>query len=131
VGVPMFMRGLTPAIECEVNGERLPFTLDTGASSSDFSVRYYERFVKGATNWRRRTVESGGAGGTVTQDVFTQPAVKMRVGDVSVVLRDVAIAPTRRNAGLDVLFGNLGQDFVAGFQSVTLDFVNMTFSVAT
>ena len=33
------------------------------------------------------------------------------------------------NAGLDALFGNLGQDFVDSFKSFTLDFVNMTFSV--
>jgi predicted aspartyl protease len=131
VSVPMFLRGLTPAIECEVDGQRLPFTFDTGASSSDFSVRYYERFAQGATNWSRRTVESGGAGGTVTQDVIIQPAVNMKIGDVSVVLRNVQIVPTRMNTGLDVLFGNLGQDFVDGFKSVTLDFVNMTFGVET
>jgi predicted aspartyl protease len=129
MNVPMFMRGLTPAIECEVAGERLPFTLDTGASSSDFSVRYYERFGKSATDWIRRSIQSGGAGGTVSQDVLIQPAVEMRIGDVRVVLRDVSIAPARRHAGLDVLFGNLGQDFVVGFKNFTLDFVKMTFSV--
>jgi len=127
--VPMFMRGLTPVIECEVEGQRLPFTLDTGASSSDFSVRYYERFAQAATHWSRRTAESGGAGGTVTRDVFSQPAVNMKIGDASVVLRNVQVVPTRINAGLDVLFGNLGQDFVDSFKSFTLDFVNMTFSV--
>ena len=30
---------------------------------------------------------------------------------------------------LDELYGNLGQDLVAGFQSFTLDFTNMRFSV--
>jgi predicted aspartyl protease len=130
VTVPMFMRGLMPAIECEVEDQRLPFTVDTGASSSDFSIRYYERFAAGATHWNRQTVESGGAGGTVTRDVFIQPAVKMKIGDASVVLRNVQIVPTRVNAGLDVLFGNLGQDFVGSFESFTLDFVNMTFSLA-
>jgi predicted aspartyl protease len=127
--VPLFMRGLTPSIECDVDGQRLPFTLDTGASSSDFSVRYYERFAQSAASWTRRTIESGGAGGTVTHDVFTQPAVNLKVGAASVVLRDVNIVPTRTNAGLDLLFGNLGQDFVGGFKSFTLDFVKMTFSV--
>ena len=129
VSVPLFMRGLTPAIECEVEGQHLAFTLDTGASSSDFSVRYYERFAQSAANWSRRTIESGGAGGTITQEVFIQPAVNMKVGDASVVLRNVNVVPTRTNAGLDLLFGNLGQDFVDGFKSFTLDFVKMTFSV--
>ena len=33
-GVRMYMRGLTPAIECEVGGRPLLFTFDTGASST-------------------------------------------------------------------------------------------------
>ncbi len=32
------------------------------------------------------------------------------------------------NAGIDVLFGNLGQDFVDGFESFSLNFSTMTFS---
>jgi len=41
----------------------------------------------------------------------------------------VAITPSRVNAGLDILFGNLGQDFVDRFESVSLDFSTMTFSL--
>jgi hypothetical protein len=32
-------------------------------------------------------------------------------------------------AGIDEFYGNLGQDFVAGFESFTLDFSQMTFSL--
>ncbi len=39
------------------------------------------------------------------------------------------IFPTRMGAGIDELYGNLGQDVVAGFESFTLDFNNMTFSL--
>jgi hypothetical protein len=51
-GVRMYMRGLTPAIECEVEGRPLLFTLDTGASSTDLSVRYYELFRAQAGSWK-------------------------------------------------------------------------------
>jgi hypothetical protein len=61
--------------------------------------------------------------------MYIQPDVVMRVGDKTVTLRDETIFPARMNAGIDVLFGNLGQDFVANFESFTLDFVNMTFSL--
>jgi hypothetical protein len=84
-----------------------------------------------ATNWSRRTIESGGAGGTITREVFVQPAVNMKIGDTTVVVRNVEVVSTRTNTGLDLLFGNLGQDFVEGFASVTLDFVDMTFRVET
>ena len=126
-GAQMFMRGQTPAVECEVAGERLLFTFDTGASSSTFSVRYYERFRQRAKSWRTRTVESGGAGGTVKREMFVQPHVDMKVGGAGVALKDVTIFPTLMDAGIDVLFGNLGLDFVEGFDSFTLDFSTMTF----
>ena len=42
-------------------------------------------------------------------------------------LKDVTIFSTAMNAGIDVLFGNLGQDFVDGFDSFTLDFSTMMF----
>ena len=47
----------------------------------------------------------------------------------TVTLQDVSISPMRVNTTFDVLFGNIGQDFIRGFESVTLDFDAMTFSV--
>ena len=44
-------------------------------------------------------------------------------------LKDVPIFSTRMNSGIDVLYGNVGQDLVAGFERFTLDFVNMRFSL--
>jgi predicted aspartyl protease len=127
-GERMYMRGLTPAIECEVEGRPLLFTLDTGASSTDLSVRYYELFRAQAGSWKRQIGESGGAGGSIQQDTYIQPRVAMKVGPSTVTLNDVSILPVRVNAGIDVLFGNLGQDFIGGFESVSLNFSTMTFS---
>jgi hypothetical protein len=33
------------------------------------------------------------------------------------------------NAGIDILFGNLGLDFVDGFESFSLNFSTMTFGL--
>jgi predicted aspartyl protease len=127
-GARMYMRGLTPAIECEVDGRPLLFTFDTGASGADLSVRYYELFRTQAGSWKRQTVESAGAGGSIQQDTYVQPRVVMKVGTSTVTLNDVAVLPVRMNAAIDVLFGNLGQDFIDSFESVTLNFSTMTFS---
>jgi predicted aspartyl protease len=127
-GVQMYMRGLTPAIECEVEGRPLLFTLDTGASSTDLSVRYYELFRGKDSSWKRQIGESVGAGGSIQQDIYIQPRVVMTVGTSTVTLSDVSILPVRMNAGIDVLFGNLGQDFVDAFESFSLNFSTMTFS---
>jgi predicted aspartyl protease len=128
-GVRMYMRGLTPAIECEVEGRPLLFTFDTGASSTDLSVRYYELFHQQAASWTKHTFESGGAGGSIQQDAYIQARVVMKVGTSAVTLKDVSILPVRKNAGIDLLFGNLGQDFVDSFDSFSLNFSAMTFSV--
>jgi hypothetical protein len=125
----MFMRGLTPAIECEVEGRPLLFTLDTGASSTDLSVRYYELFRDRSESWETRVVERAGAGGSVKGDVYVQPRLVMTLGASTVTLKDVSIVPVRTKVGLDILFGNLGQDVVDGFESFSLDFSAMTFSL--
>ena len=39
------------------------------------------------------------------------------------------IFTTTMGSDIDELYGNLGQDVVARFQSFTLDFSNMTFSL--
>jgi hypothetical protein len=52
----------------------------------------------------------------------------MKVGTSTVTLNDVSILPVRMNAGIDVLFGNLGLDFVDSFESFSLNFSTMTFS---
>ena len=127
-GVRMYMRGLTPAIECEVEGRPLLFTFDTGASSTDLSVRYYELFHGQADSWKTQMIESAGAGGSSKHDVYVQPRLVMKVGTSTVTLQDVSIAPTRTNAALDILFGNLGQDFVDSFARVSLNFSTRTFS---
>jgi len=127
-GGRMYMRGLTPAIECEVEGRPLLFTLDTGASSTDLSVRYYELFRAQAGSWKTQIAESAGAGGSIQRDTYIQPRVVMKVGTSTVTLNDLSILPVRMNAGIDVLFGNLGHDFLDGFESFSLNFSTMTFS---
>jgi predicted aspartyl protease len=128
-GVRMYMRGLTPAIECEVEGQPLLFTFDTGASNTALSVRYYEQFRAHAGSWQKQTGETWSAGGSIRHDVYIQPRVVMKVGAATVTLTDMSIQPVRMNAAIDVLFGNLGQDFVEGFESFSLDFRAMAFGL--
>ena len=129
-GTRIYMRGLAPAIECEVAGRPLLFTFDTGASSTDLSVRYYELFKHESGAWKQEAAETGGAGGTLTQTIYRQPTVVMKVGPATVTLNDVSILSARRKAAIDILFGNLGQDFVEGFESFSMDLSSMIFSVA-
>ena len=61
--------------------------------------------------------------------IYMQPKLVLTIGDKTATLKNVSIFPGRMNSGIDELYGNLGQDFVAGFQSFTVDFTKMRFSL--
>ena len=127
-GLPMSMRGLIPVIHGDIDGQSIPFTLDTGASSTELSTRYYESFRRQAAAWKTRTVERAGVGGSIHQLVYVQPRLSMNVGTSTVTLKDVSIVPVRTNGSIDILFGNLGQDFFDSFESFSLNLSTMRFT---
>jgi hypothetical protein len=92
-------------------------------------VRYYELFREPPGRWEKHVEDSSGAGGSIRRDVYVQPRVVMKAGAATITLKDVSILPVRANAGIDVLFGNLGQDFIDSFESVSLDFQKMVFAL--
>ncbi len=69
------------------------------------------------------------SGGILKRHIYTQPVLRLEVGDKTAILKDVAITPQKTNAGLDELYGNIGQDLFRYFESFTLDFTTMTFKV--
>jgi predicted aspartyl protease len=127
IGARMYMDGLTPIIECAVEGQNLPFGFDTGASDTDFLVRYYQRFHNESKNWKKVKNETSGAGGVVKRRVYIQPQVKLGIGDRTVTLEKVSVYTSASGSNNTELYGNLGQDVVANFESFTLDFSTMTF----
>jgi hypothetical protein len=128
-GARMYMKLLTPVIECGVEGNQLPFSFDTGASGTNLSVRYYKRFRAGAGSWKRGEIESAGAGGVVGRKIYLQPKLDLAVGNETATLERVPIFAKKMDSAIDELYGNLGQDVVARFDSFTLDFSRMTFSL--
>src|SRR5215472_3981539 len=90
-GTRMYMKLLTPVIECAVEGSNLPFTFDTGASGTTLSVRYYRRFCAEAASWKKGKLQSGGAGGIVRRKIYVQPRLELAVGDHTAALQRVPI----------------------------------------
>jgi Aspartyl protease len=128
-GARMYMKLLTPVIECAVEGNQLPFSFDTGASTSNLSVRYYERFRAQSGTWKKGASKSSGAGGVVRRKIYLQPKLELVVGNERTILEQVPIFTERMGSDIDELYGNLGQDVVARSKSFTLDFSTMTFSL--
>ena len=128
-GARMYMNHLTPIVECKVEGRDLPFSFDTGASSTDLLVRYYQQFHSASKGWKRSKTMSAGAGGVVKRKIYIQPQVKLGIGDKTATLEKVPIYTSGTGTDIADLYGNLGQDLVANFESFTLDFSTMTFSL--
>ena len=125
----MYMKLLMPVIEGRVEGTNLTFSFDTGASGTNLSVRYYDRFRSQSAKWQKGETKNSGAGGIVTQTTYFQPRLDLLIGNRTVTLDRVAIFPSKVGAEVDDLYGNLGQDVVEKFDSFTLDFSAMTFSL--
>jgi hypothetical protein len=128
-GTRMYLKLLAPVIECGVGGENLPFSFDTGATGSTLSMRYFARFQGQRAEWKKAENKAFGAGGVVERKIYLQPSLRLVVGDETATLERVPIFTTAMGTDLDELYGNLGQDLVAGSDSFTLDFSKMTFSL--
>ena len=114
-GARMYMQMLRSIVMCGVEGKDLPFRFDTGAVGTQLQVRYYELFHGEIGSWKEGEEINSGVGGAVRRKIFIQPKLDLMVGDKTATLKDVTILPVKLNSDLDEFYGNLGQDFVAGF----------------
>jgi predicted aspartyl protease len=126
-GSPLELRLLNPVAEATVEGEPLPFTLDTGASGTNLSVRFYHRFKAEQPTWKRVQTMSSNAGGETTSQNYLVPSLTLGVGGRTVTLHNLPVAPALQHADIDALFGNMGEDLFQSVQSFTLDFPHMRF----
>jgi hypothetical protein len=126
-GSPLELRLLNPVTEATVEGELLPFTLDTGAAGTDLSVRFFDRFQAEEPKWKKVQTRNFGAGGEKTSQSYLVPSVALGVGGRTVTLHKLSVAPAAQHADIDTLFGNVGEDLFQSVQSFTFDFPNMRF----
>ncbi len=126
-GSPLELRFFNPVIEAMVEGELLPFTLDTGASGTNLSVRFFDRFQAEEPTWKKAQTKNFNAGGETTSQSYLVPSVALEVGGRTVTLHNLAVAPAAQHADIDTLFGNVGEDLFQSVQSFTFDFPNMRF----
>jgi hypothetical protein len=126
-GSPLRLRLLNPVVEGDFLNQHLPFTLDTGASGTTLSVRFYDRFKAEEPTWKKAGLKSFNAGGSTTTKSFLVPSLTLGVGGRNLTLHNLPVIPAVQNADIDALFGNLGEDLFQSVESFTFDFRNMRF----
>ena len=126
-GSPLELHMLNPVTEAAVEGELIPFTLDTGASGTNLSVRFFDRFQVEKSTWKKVQTKNFGAGGETASQSYLVHSIALEVGGRTVTLQNLAVTPAAQHADIDTLFGNIGEDLFQSVQSFTFDFTNMRF----
>ncbi|MCD7970584.1 MAG: retropepsin-like domain-containing protein, partial [Alistipes sp.] len=111
------LEGLMPLAEIHAHGQRLAFTLDTGANNSEYSYGHYNRNRErlDGTASRQRGLRGGG-GGVINHKSLMLPdetlsagGRDMRVPAMNVMLDDFEFSRGKDgNLGLDALMANGG-----------------------
>lgn len=120
--------GLTPLVAVTYRGRRLHFVLDTGADRTSLFLAYFQAYREQVmARGKAATERIGGAGGTRDVPGFTLPAWTAEIGRRSVSLISVRVNRDRTVQNSGWVYGNVGQDVIRQFGSMTLDFRTMQF----
>ena len=123
----LYMERLTLLLEVALGGQHELLTLDTGASGTFLSARYYERHVSEFATAQQTDVEVAGAGGSLVIPAIMLTNVTMIVGGTCASFATLPLFT--QTTGLDdELSGNIGQGTIRHFLNYTLDFRSMTFT---
>jgi predicted aspartyl protease len=121
----MFFEGLTPVVRLRSNKSTLLFTFDTGARSSELSLKYFdEHKLQVKRKGEMQKNQRGGAGGNVEVNEYMLFNFPMTIGAHQLSLEKIPVTLEKYwfNAYFD---GNLGQDVFMKFNSLIINFENM------
>jgi hypothetical protein len=121
----MFLNGLHPVVQLISDSDTLLLTFDTGAKSSDLSVKYFESHRnKVEQQGKLQKAQRGGAGGIVEVDEYVLANFPYQIGSKSNTLPQIAVS--LNEYGFNKSFdGNLGQDIITQFNALILNFKYM------
>jgi len=125
----LFLQRLTPIVAAGIRGKEELFTIDTGATGSFLSARYYQDFPDQFDSQMVDEVVLTGAGGTRTLPAYYAPQISLRLGGACARMEDVPVLIKPRGVPEDYFYGNLGQSALNVFPSYTFDFENMSFTI--
>jgi hypothetical protein len=120
------MDGLDPVIFARVGKDTLCFQFDTGASGTDLYSNYFRKYKADVLrNGKAVTIKTGGAGGVIQQEIYRLDSLTLGIGHQTVTLPkvDVQIKPIPNMQ--EIFYGNMGQDLIAQFSEMILNFQDM------
>jgi predicted aspartyl protease len=125
----LFLQRLTPVVSAGIRGKEELFTIDTGATGSLLSARYYKDHAHDFDSEIVDEVGLTGAGGTRSIPAYFASQLTLSLGGACVHLDEVPVLIESRGTSDNYFYGNLGQDALRLFPSYTFDFRQMNFTV--
>jgi predicted aspartyl protease len=120
------LRGLMPLVAAEHAGERLHFGFDTGAQATGLYPPFHAaRREAVEAGGAPSAVQVGGAGGMRQVRAYTLSPLVLRIGGREATVPQVRVYLEPTSGDSDRLYGNIGQDVIRQFESMTLDFRRM------
>jgi len=121
------MDGLSPIIAVKTGNDTLGFHFDSGATSSDFYSTYFDKYKKEITSrGKLQKVQTGGAGGTITTEVYALDSVVLNIANKPITLKNVGVhIKAIDKHWKEKFYGNLGQDLISPFKVMIINFDDM------
>jgi len=106
-----------------IDGEA--YTFDSGATTTLLYQNYFSKYKKQIqSRYREEALPIGGAGGGTSSRGY-KVSFQPRIGDRKIRLDSVYLFPQPRKVEDRYYYGNIGQDLIRHFHSVTLNFSSM------
>jgi hypothetical protein len=129
-GSRLLLEELTPLVVVGTSRGKQLFRLDTGATNSYLTVRYWYDHQDEFAGQKQGESQMDGGNGVRTIPSYTAKNVMLDLGGVPVTLGDMTVFARPHAGDSEYAYGHLGQNALAQFRSYTLDFGSMRFDVA-
>ena len=111
-----------PIVKGVYDGDMISLNLDTGAQQTSLYERFYLKYQADIdSNYATTTLSTGGAGGMVELEGYLINDFQLKIGEGVATLDSVQLSKSKIG-NLDRLDGNLGQDFIKSFNTMTMNF---------
>jgi predicted aspartyl protease len=123
----LLIDGFNPLVEVDYKNNPMCFTFDTGAKTTMLYVPFLKDFEKEITaEYQIEDIKFGGAGGDVKVPGYNLKNIELKIADDFVNLAGVSLIAKSLKENEEVMYGNLGQDFISKFDKMILNFKYMS-----
>ena len=108
------------------DNRRMTFAFDTGAVTSTFYPRFFEAEKQRILKFSKlEKMKIGGAGGAIDVNAYSFSNLDLTIAGKKARIAKAKIIAEAVNDESRYFYGNLGQDLIKQFASMTLDFKSM------